>query len=317
MDDELFLDPMTLSLDRDPPFSRGHGTKGSVQPRQISPVYAQKLEKDPVEQLETCMAATSNLISSLKGMESTSSRSLIASTSTRTITPATYVQCPEDEDILDQLETHLSVMQMREKRMDERIRKLEGIAERWELVDWAGMSEVDWRGLIQEMKPAVEGSYDGLPSIASTGLPSLHNDPLLSPSISDPEDPFSPVPRIQLPIDSQLSAHLSQLSSDPFLPSLLNLRETLHTHSSHHLATQRQIRHIKGALVGAKGRGEAEEAARRGIEVWEAGRMAERLRGESVRDKLEVERRSLDRALEVYEREMELKMRAVRTLSAR
>lgn len=110
--------------------------------------------------------------------------------------------------------------------------------------------------------------------------------------------------------ETPVSRLVQDVHPDPLLPTLLILRETLHAHSSHSLATQRQFRQIRGAIQGAKERDEAEEAARRGIEAWEIGRVQEGLKGEGVGERLARLVAGFEGTLASFERDLREKVRA-------
>ncbi|KAI9633782.1 uncharacterized protein MKK02DRAFT_38440 [Dioszegia hungarica] len=271
LEDSLDLPP--LESPHTPP-ARGPTSPKSTRsppprPPDSSSRYTPALERDPLVELEECIASTSRLISGLKGIHHTSETTLSLSTSTsaRSISSVSSRGTITDNsagyagmDIVDRLTGYAVGMQKRERRLDERMRELEGLAERWERVGYGGALEVEGDGLLAEETP--------------------------------------------------VSRLVQDVHPDPLLPTLLILRETLHAHSSHSLATQRQFRQIRGAIQGAKERDEAEEAARRGIEAWEIGRVQEGLKGEGVGERLARLVAGFEGTLASFERDLREKVRA-------
>ncbi|OCF43722.1 hypothetical protein I317_02475 [Kwoniella heveanensis CBS 569] len=106
-------------------------------------------------------------------------------------------------------------------------------------------------------------------------------------------------------VPTPLLPHLtSALISDTasFLSILRQLSETLHTSSSLNTSIARQLKGIKSSLESARAREETVQQAKAGVEEWEAGKIRDGLRGESVQGRLGGEVDGFRVKLEEYER---------------
>lgn len=307
--------------------------------------YAPILTRDPIVELEECIASTSRLITGLQNLHHsnltsssstshlfTSSQSISSWASNSTIKGLSSIDVSQG-DVVDRLTAYVGNMQKRERRLDERMRELEGMMLRWEGVQFGQGMDLDWGDIWNENEDIDESppilSLSGLPTSFTSpniiGLPSHPSTgPLGSPSRSRNSDTFSPSLKshhpplgVQLIPTSSLAQHLSDLHRDPLLPTLLVLRETLHTHSSHTMAALRQVRNVKGAIQGAKERDEAEENARKGIEVWEGVRVEQGLQGVGVGERLGREMQSFEGMLRNMEEGWEMRMKVMKGLSVR
>jgi hypothetical protein len=191
------------------------------------------LQRDPMVVIEQCMAETDRFLRMMKEFNApamTTKQQTGGVTSRERVANADETNDEtryraEDEMIAD----YIHDLTTRERKLDDRQREIERLAEKWEEARYcAGREEVD-------MTDVHEAISDMMTTI-----------PIPAPPIT---------------------AHLAALLRDPLPDTLSHLSETLHAQSSLLISTGRQLRAIRQAVQTAQEGLRNEESAIKGIDT--------------------------------------------------
>ena len=248
-------------------------------------VSGPQLQKDPMMVIQQCMADADRFLRALQRFNTPTTRPPdTSSPDIKGVTPQAAhsnlgttgtMHVPEDEALAD----HLHKLTLRERKLDERQREMEKLAERWEEARYGEGQELDFT----ELRDAGVGDVVGLPG-GSSGLnlakPSaLNRVKSMSFAPSPLSGNTSPSASTAVMTEMSIPSQLAPIISDPLQPTLSTLSETLHAQSSLLISTGRQLRAIRQAITTAQEGLKNEDRALRGIEGWEAERVREGLRG--------------------------------------